>query len=198
MSRSDKQASCTICGQRRKEFDTIHGALICKSCLEFPQTARLEPLQRYGVLVCETGGTYIKPFWLKVHGEIAEISGNELKAVFTRKRFSLPGKKNSLLEIHIRPEEFDTQVRIETTTNELTRRFLKDPILMDVIAFLTLHGGRVDINGNKLDVNMRELFSLNTQLAYPLRTSSEWGVGILFSRLALFYKTCIPEPSQED
>ncbi len=192
MNRSDKQAICTICGQHRKEFDTIHGAIICKSCLESPQAARLDPLHRYGVLVCKTGGTYIKPFWLKAHGEITKSSGNKMDAVFTRKGFSLPDKKNSLLEIHIRPEEFDTLVRIESTTNEIIKQFLKDPIVLDILAFITLHGGRVAINGTKLDVNMRELFSLNTQLAYPLRTSSEWSVGILFSRLALFYKTNIP------
>ncbi|MCJ7733431.1 MAG: hypothetical protein MUP11_02690 [Anaerolineales bacterium] len=148
--------------------------------------------------MCETGGTYTKPFWLKAHGEITKISGNNAEAVFTRNGFSLPGKKNTLLEIHIRPEEFDSLVQIETTTNEITKQFLKDPIVLDILAFITLHGGRVVINGNKLNVNMMELFSLNTQLAYPLRTSSEWGVGILFSRLALFYKTCIPELSQED
>jgi hypothetical protein len=192
MNRSNKQANCTICGQRRTEFDTIHGALICKTCLGSPQDARLDPLQRYGVLVCKTGGTYIKPFWLKAQGEVTEISGNKMDTVFTRKGFGLPGKKNSLLEIHIRPEEFDTLVRVESSTNEITKQFLKDPIILDILAFITLHGGRVAINGTKLDVNMRELFSLNTQLAYPLRISSEWSVGILFSRLALFYKTNIP------
>ncbi len=186
MNRSVKQGSCTICGQHQKEFESIHGALICKSCLESPQTARLKPLQRYGILVCETGGTYIKPFWLKAHGKITKISDNKVEAVFTRKGFGLPGKENSLLELHVEPEEFNSKVRIETTTNEITKRLLKDPIVMDILTFITIHGGRVVIDGNKLNVNMRELFSLNPQLAYPLRTSSEWGVGILFSRLALF------------
>ena len=198
MNRSDKQTSCTICGQHRKEFNTIHGALICKTCLGSPQPARLEPLQRYGVLVCETGGTYVKPFWLKAQGQITEIPGNKVDAVFTRKGLVLPGKDNSLLEIHIGPKEFDSQVRIETTTNELTRQLLKDPIVMDVLAFIIIHGGRVIIDSNKLKVKMRELLFLNAQLAYPLRTNSEWGVGILFSRLAAFYKTCIPGPAQED
>jgi len=198
MNRSDKQASCSICGQHRNEFDTIHGAIICKSCLGSPQDARLGPLQRYGTLVCKTGGTYVKPFWLKAQGEITEISGYKIEAVFTKKGFSLPGKDNSLLEIHIRPDEFNTQVRIETTTNELTKRFLKDPIVMDVLAFITIHGGRVIIDGNKLIVKMSELLFLNSQLAYPLRTNSEWGVGILFSQLAMFYKTCSPNLVQKN
>lgn len=198
MNRSDKQTACTICSKSRIEFETIHGTIICKSCLGSPQDARLDPLKRYGALECKTGGTYIKPFWLKAHGDIKEISGNKLEAVFTRKGFGLPGKDNSLLEIHIKPDEFDNQVRIETTTKELTRQFLKDPVVMNVLAFITIHGGRAVIDGNKLDVNMSESFFLNSHLAYPIRTNSEWGVGILFSRLALFYKTNILKFAQQD
>jgi len=198
MNLSDAQKNCTICGQLRREFETIHGAAICKSCLASPQVSRLNPLQRFGSLACKTGGTYTKPFWMKAHGEIMEISGAKINAVFTRKGFSLPGKDNSLLEIHIEPDKFDTRVRTETTTNEITRQFLKDPIVMNIIAFITLHGGQVIIHNNKLDANMRELFSLNPQLAYPLRISSEWSVGILFSRLAMFYKSYLPEPVQGD
>jgi hypothetical protein len=198
MNSPDSQASCTICGQYRKEFDTIHGALICKSCLGSPKATRLEPLKRYGTLVCETGGTYFKPFWLKAQGKIKGFSGIKVGAVFTKKGFSLPGKDNSLLEIHIGPKEFNNQVRIETTTNEITRRFLKDPVVMDVLSFITIHGGRVVIDGNTLEVRMSELLFLNSHLAYPLRTNSEWGVGILFSRLALFYNTCPPGPDQEE
>lgn len=188
---SAKLVSCTICGQHRKEFETIHGALVCKPCLGAPQDARLKPLQRYGVLVCETGGTYIKPFWLKAQGEIREISDNKMEAVFTRKGkkgFSLPGKKIPPPEIHLGTEEFNTQVRIETTTNEITERFLKDPIVTNVLVFCTLHGGRVVIDGKNLKVRMSELFFQNAHLVYPLRTKSEWGVGILFSRLASFYQ----------
>lgn len=189
MNIPDKSSSCTICGHLQKENDTIHGARVCKTCLGAPQTTRLGPLQRYGALACETGGTYVKPFWLKAHGELRKVPVNNVEAVFSKKGIGLPGKNNSLLEIHLGPKEFDAQVRIETTTSELTKQFLEDPIVMDVIAFITNHGGRVIINDNQLKVKMSELLFLSSQLAYPLRTSSEWGVGILFSRLAEFYKT---------
>ena len=189
MNKTDSPAICTICGQRNKKFETILGALICKSCIESLSVARLRPLQRFGEIECETGSNFFKPFWLKTHGELTNLSENEIEAIFTKKKIGYSVEDKSFLNIQSGDPGFDKRVSIHTRTSESTSQFLQAPEVKEVIAFITSNGGRIEIDGSKLDIMMSGHIGMSTSTGFPIMHKGKWGSGILFSHLASFYET---------
>ncbi len=160
MAPNDIKLTCTICEKNTKKHQLLLGTVICKNCLEKFEVQRLEPLQRYGEITFKSGGTFFKPFWVKARGEITKVGTDQVKAVFS--------KKGS-----------------EVMTG---KRFLGDPTVEKTLAFITDNGGRVEIDGGKLELEMSGGVLLSTRRAFPLREKGQWAFGILFSRLVEFYK----------
>jgi hypothetical protein len=67
---------------------------------------------------------------------------------------------------------------------------LADPVVKQVIEFMTGNGGRLKIYGGLIELEMSGQFLHSTRQAFPIRENGQWAFGILFRKLAAF-----PDPN---
>jgi hypothetical protein len=178
--------ACFICGKRRKKHKLVLGAIICKSCLKELDLLRLKPLEKYGQIKFESGSNFIHPFWIKARGELLESGNDPQIAVFSKKGFIKQTDNGELFLLKSGTRDFDHRVQTLSSTPDQTLRFLADPVVKQVIEFMTGNNGRLKIDGGLIELEMNGQFLHSTRQAFPIREEGQWAFGILFRKLADF------------
>lgn len=205
MHQLEEYLRCTICGQPQSGLNTIIGADVCDTCAEDGPSNRLAATRKLGTLDWQdTAGMRLG---VEADGELRDGASSGVEAVFDRRGLGLLGwlgrlfgkKQPAGTEIEVGDDpDFNRLVRIETSTEEATVRFLSDAAARRAIATIVGGKGRVTIRGGQLHVEMAGMAGGGVGEARALYEDGLWSVGILFSRLAAFSGVDWPELTIEE